>query len=356
MNPSRLFILRPVATILLMVGVLIAGIFAWKFLSTSALPQVDYPIIQVTTLYPGASPDVMASSVTSPLERQLGQMAGLSQMSSTSASGSSIITLKFSLDLSLDIAEQEVQAAINAANNLLPDDLPNPPTYKKVNPADSAVVTLAASSSTLPLTAVQDLVNTRVALKLSQISGVGMVTLAGGHQPAIRVQMNPQALAAHHLTLEAINTLIGNSNVNGSKGGFDGKYHSVTIDANDQLRTATEYGNLILSYENGAALRLKDIAHIEQGPENSFQSAWANNQPAIVISVQRQPGANVIQVVDNIKAQLPALQAALPDGVKMTILSDRTQTIRASISDVQFELMLSIALVVMVTFLFLRNV
>ncbi|MGK9435167.1 efflux RND transporter permease subunit [Pantoea agglomerans] len=356
MNPSRLFILRPVATILLMVGVLIAGIFAWKFLSTSALPQVDYPIIQVTTLYPGASPDVMASSVTSPLERQLGQMAGLSQMSSTSASGSSIITLKFSLDLSLDIAEQEVQAAINAANNLLPDDLPNPPTYKKVNPADSAVVTLAASSSTLPLTAVQDLVNTRVALKLSQISGVGMVTLAGGHQPAIRVQMNPQALAAHHLTLEAINTLIGNSNVNGSKGGFDGKYHSVTIDANDQLRTATEYGNLILSYENGAALRLKDIAHIEQGPENSFQSAWANNQPAIVISVQRQPGANVIQVVDNIKAQLPALQAVLPDGVKMTILSDRTQTIRASISDVQFELMLSIALVVMVTFLFLRNV
>ncbi|SFN89030.1 multidrug efflux pump [Candidatus Pantoea varia] len=356
MNPSRLFILRPVATILLMVGVLISGIFAYKFLSTSALPQVDYPTIQVTTLYPGASPDVMASSVTSPLERQLGQMAGLSQMSSTSASGSSIITLKFSLDLSLDVAEQEVQAAINAANNLLPDDLPNPPTYKKVNPADSAVVTLAASSSTLPLTEVQDLVNNRVALKLSQISGVGMVTLAGGHQPAIRVQMNPQALAAHHLTLEAVNTLIGNSNVNGSKGGFDGKYHSVTIDANDQLRTATEYGNLILTYENGAALRLKDIAHIEQGAENSFQSAWANNQPAIVISVQRQPGANVIQVVDNIKAQLPALQAALPDGVKMTILSDRTQTIRASISDVQFELMLSIALVVMVTFLFLRNV
>ncbi|QZX95304.1 efflux RND transporter permease subunit [Pantoea alfalfae] len=356
MNPSRLFILRPVATILLMAGVLISGIFAWKFLSTSALPQVDYPTIQVTTLYPGASPDVMASSVTSPLERQLGQMAGLSQMSSTSASGSSIITLKFSLDLSLDVAEQEVQAAINAANNLLPDDLPNPPTYKKVNPADSAVVTLAASSGTLPLTEVQDLVNTQVALKLSQISGVGMVTLAGGHQPAIRVQMNPLALAAHHLTLEAVNTLIGNSNVNGAKGGFDGKYHSVTIDANDQLRTATEYGNLILSYENGAALRLKAIAHIEQGPENSFQSAWANNQPAIVISVQRQPGANVIQVVDNIKAQLPALQAALPDGVKMTILSDRTQTIRASISDVQFELMLSIALVVMVTFLFLRNV
>ncbi|MDU6079436.1 MAG: efflux RND transporter permease subunit, partial [Pantoea sp.] len=356
MNPSRLFILRPVATILLMVGVLVAGIFAYKFLSTSALPQVDYPTIQVTTLYPGASPDVMASSVTSPLERQLGQMAGLSQMTSTSSSGSSIITLKFGLDLSLDVAEQEVQAAINAANNLLPSDLPNPPTYKKVNPADSAVITLAASSDTLPLTQVQDLVNTRVALKLSQISGVGMVTLAGGHQPAIRVQMNPVALAARKLTLEDVNTLISNSNVNGSKGGFDGKYHSVTIDANDQLRTGDEYGNLILTYQNGAALRLKDIAHIEQGPENSYQSAWANRSPAIVISVQRQPGANVIQVVDSIKAALPTLQAALPDGVKITILSDRTQTIRASISDVQFELILSIALVVMVTFLFLRNV
>ncbi|WP_434126514.1 efflux RND transporter permease subunit [Klebsiella quasipneumoniae] len=356
MNPSSLFIQRPVATILLMVGVLISGIFAYRFLSTSALPQVDYPTIQVTTLYPGASPDVMASSITSPLERQLGQMAGLSQMTSTSSGGSSIITLKFSLDLSLDVAEQEVQAAINAADSLLPSDLPNPPTYKKVNPADSAVITLAASSDTLPLTDVQDLVNTRVALKLSQISGVGMVTLAGGHQPAIRVQMDPKALAAHGLTLEDVNTLISNSNVNGSKGGFDGQYHSVTIDANDQLRTAQEYGNLILTYQDGAALRLKDIAHIEQGPENSFQSAWANNSPAIVINVQRQPGANVIQVVDNIKARLPQLQAALPDGVKMTILSDRTQTIRDSISDVQFELMLSIALVVMVTFLFLRSV
>ena len=356
MNPSRLFILRPVATILLMIGVLIAGLFAYRFLSTSALPQVDYPTIQVTTLYPGASPDVMASSVTSPLERQLGQMAGLSQMTSASSGGSSIITLKFSLDLSLDVAEQEVQAAINAANNLLPDDLPNPPTYKKVNPADSAVITLAASSDTLPLTEVQDLVNTRVALKLSQINGVGMVTLAGGNQPAIRVQMDPKALAAHKLSLEDVNTLIANSNVNGSKGGFDGKYHSVTIDANDQLRTAAEYGNLILTWQNGAALRLKDIAHIEQGPENRFQSAWANNRPAIVISVQRQPGANVIQVVDSIKKQLPVLQAALPDGVKMRVLADRTQTIRASISDVQFELMLSIALVVMVTFLFLRNV
>ena len=356
MNPSRIFIERPVATILLMVAVLLSGIFAYRLLSTSALPQVDYPTIQVTTLYPGASPDVMASSVTAPLERQLGQMSGLSQMSSSSSSGSSVITLKFSLELSLDIAEQEVQAAINAADSLLPTDLPNPPTYKKVNPADNAVISLAATSDNLPLTRVQDLVNTRIALKLSQISGVGMVTLAGGHQPAIRVQMNPQALAAHGLTLEDVNTLIGNSNVNGSKGGFDGKYHSITIDANDQLRTAQEYGNLILTYQNGAALRLRDIATISEAAENSYQSAWANRSPAIVISVQRQPGANVIAVVDAIKAQLPTLQASLPDGVKLSILSDRTQTIRASISDVQFELMLSIALVVMVTFLFLRNI
>ena len=356
MNPSRLFILRPVATILLMVAVLLSGIFAYNMLSTSALPQVDYPTIQVTTLYPGASPDVMASGITAPLERQLGQMAGLSQMYSTSASGSSIITLKFSLDLSLDVAEQEVQAAINAADSLLPSDLPNPPTYKKVNPADAAVLTLAATSESLPLTKVQDLVNTRVALKLSQISGVGMVTLAGGHQPAVRVQVDPRKLAAHNLSLETINTLIGNSNVNGSKGGFDGPHHSITIDANDQLRTAAEYGNLIVNYENGAALRLGDVATLSEAPENQYLSAWANKQPAIIISVQRQPGANVIQVVDAIKAQLPKLQEALPESVKISVISDRTQTIRASISDVQFELLLSVALVVMVTFLFLRNV
>ncbi|ARU93110.1 efflux RND transporter permease subunit [Tatumella citrea] len=356
MNPSRLFIQRPVATILLMVGILLSGIFAYRFLSVSALPEVDYPTIQVTTLYPGASPSVMSTSVTSPLERNLGEMAGLSQMTSDSSGGSSIITLRFDLDLSLDVAEQEVQAAINTATSLLPDDLPNPPTYKKVNPADTAVITLSATADNLPLTRIQDLVNTRVALKLSQISGVGMVTLAGGNQPAIRVQLNPQALAAHNLTLEDVNTLISNSNVNGSKGGFDGKYHSVTIDANDQLKTPEEYGNLILTWQNGSALRLKDIATITQGAENRFQSAWANKKPAIIISVQRQPGANVIQVVDGIKAQLPKLQAALPDGVKLTVVSDRTQTIRASIEDVQFELLLSIALVVMVTFLFLRNI
>lgn len=355
MNPSRLFIQRPVATILLMTGILLSGIFAYRFLSVSALPQVDYPTIQVTTLYPGASPEVMSTSVTAPLERDLGEMSGLSQMTSESSGGSSIITLRFGLDTSLDVAEQEVQAAINSADSLLPSDLPNPPTYKKVNPADTAVITLAATSNNLPLTRVQDLVNTRVALKLAQISGVGMVTLAGGNQPAIRVQLNPHALAAHGLTLSDVNTLINNSNVNGSKGGFDGQYHSVTIDANDQLRTPAEYGNLILTWQNGSALRLKDIATITQGAENRFQSAWANKQPAIIISVQRQPGANVIQVVDSIKDQIETLQSALPDGVKLSVVSDRTQTIRASIHDVQFELLLSVALVVMVTFLFLRN-
>ena len=287
MNPSELFIRRPVATLLLMLAVLLSGVFAYRLLGTSALPQVDYPTIQVTTLYPGASPDIMAASVTAPLERQLGQMSGLSQMVSTSSGGASVITLTFSLELSLDVAEQEVQAAINAANSLLPDDLPNPPTYKKVNPADSAVIILAATSDSLPLTRVQDLVNTRIALKLAQINGVGMVTLAGGHQPAIRIRANPQALAAHGLTLQDIYTLVNNSNVNGSKGGLDGQFHSFTIDANDQLRSASEYGELILAYQNGAALRLKQVASIEEAPENSFQSAWANHSPAIVIHVQR---------------------------------------------------------------------
>ncbi|WP_159875770.1 multidrug efflux RND transporter permease subunit [Aquitalea denitrificans] len=356
MNPSRWFIERPVATILLMVAVLLSGLFAYRMLSTSALPQVDYPTIQVSTLYPGASAEVMTSSVTAPLERQLGQMAGLSQMYSTSSGGASVITLRFSLQLSLDVAEQEVQAAINAANAYLPDDLPNPPTYKKVNPADSAVISLAASSDDLPLTQVQDLVNTRLAPKLSQISGVGLVSLAGGQQPAIHVQVNPAALAAHGLTLAQVNTLISNSNVNGSKGGFDGQHHSITIDANDQIRSADEYGALILTYQNGSALRLRDIATVSQAAENRYLSAWANNKPAIIINVQRQPGGNVINVVDSIQQALPTLQAALPDSVKISVLSDRTQTIRASIDDVQFELLLSVALVVMVTFLFLRNV
>ncbi|REG83870.1 multidrug efflux RND transporter permease subunit [Marinomonas pollencensis] len=356
MNPSRLFIERPVATILLMVSILLSGLFAYTLLPVSALPEVDYPTIQVTTLYPGASPDVMATSVTAPLEQELGEMSGLNQMYSTSSGGASIITLKFDLSLALDVAEQEVQAAINSADSLLPSDLPYSPTYKKVNPADGAVLTIAASSDTLPLSKVQDLINSRVALKLSQISGVGLVTLAGGHQPAIRIKANPKALAAHNLTLEDIYTLINNSNLNGSKGGFDSKYHSITIDSNDQLDSPDQYAELILKYENNAALRLKDVADVVSGNENDYLSATANGKSAIILQVKRQPGANVIDVVDNIKARLPQLKTLLPDSVQLTILSDRTQTIRSSISDVKFELMLSIALVVMVTFLFLRNV
>lgn len=356
MNPSRLFIQRPVATILLMIALLLSGLIAWRLLSVSALPQVDYPTIQVTTLYPGASPNIISSAVTSPLERQLGQMSGLSQMTSASSGGASVITLRFDLGLGLDVAEQEVQAAINASTSLLPNDLPNPPTYKKVNPADTPVVSLAATSTNLPLTQVQDLINTRIALKLSQISGIGLVSLAGGHQPAIRIQVDPAALSARGLTLQDVSSLINSSNVNGSKGGFDGKYHSYTIDANDQLRTPEQYRNLILRWQNGSALRLKDIASVSLQSENSFQSAWSGDKPAIIINIQRQPGANVIAVVDEIKAKLPQLQALLPDGVKLQIVSDRTQTIRASISDVQFEMVLSVALVVMVTFLFLRNI
>ena len=355
MNPSRLFIQRPVATVLLMVAVLFAGLLGYRLLPISALPEVDYPIIQVTTLYPGASAKVLATAVTAPLERQLGQMAGLAQQYSTSSAGASVITLKFDLSLSLDVAEQEVQAAINAANSYLPDDLPNPPTYKKVNPADAPVLTLAATSDSLPLTQVQDLVNTRLALKLSQISGVGLVSLAGGQQPAVRIDVNPKALAAHGLTLEDVYTVVNAANVNGSKGGFDGPDHSITIDANDQLRSAAEYGELVLSYAQGAALHLKDVATTAEAPENAYLKATANGRPAIVINIQRQPGANVIGVVDAIQAQLPKLRAALPDNVQLTVLADRTQTIRASLSDVQFELLLSIALVVMVTFLFLRN-
>ncbi|WP_034303782.1 efflux RND transporter permease subunit [Herbaspirillum sp. RV1423] len=355
MNPSSLFIRRPVATLLLMIAVILSGVFAYRMLSISALPQVDYPTIQVTTLYPGAGTEVMTSAVTAPLERQLGQMAGLSQMYSTSSGGASVITLKFNLSLSLDVAEQEVQAAINAANSLLPSGLPNPPTYKKVNPADTAVLTLAATSDSLSLTKVQDLVNTRVALKLSQVSGVGLVSLAGGQQLAIRVRANPAALAAHGLTLKDLYNVINNGNVNGSKGGFDGPAHSVTIDANDQLHSAEEYGDLVVAYQDGRALMLREVATVEQAPENLYQAAWAGSKQAIVINIQRQPGANVVQVVDSIKALLPTLQQSLPGAVKLEILTDRTQTIRASISDVQFELMLSVVLVVMVSFLFLRT-
>lgn len=340
---------------LMMIAVILSGLLAYRSLSISALPEVDYPVIQVTTQFPGAGPEVMTSGVTAPLERQLGQMAGLNQMYSTSSGGASVITLKFNLDTSLDVAEQEVQAAINTADSLLPSDLPNKPTYKKVNPADTPILTLAATSDTLPLTKVQDLINTRVALKLSQISGVGLVSLAGGQQQAVRIRANPAALASHGLTLADVNTVINAANVNGSKGGFDGPERSVTIDANDQLQTADEYSNLILKYENGQALYLHDVATIEQAPQDEYQQAWANGQPAIIINIQRQPGTNVVSIVDTIKAKLPELQAGLPASVKISTLSDRTDTIRASISDVQFELILAIALVVMVSFLFLRT-
>ncbi|MCF9034570.1 efflux RND transporter permease subunit [Acinetobacter nectaris] len=355
MNPSRIFIERPVATLLLMIAIILNGILAYKNLSISALPEVDYPIIQVTTEFPGAGPEVMTTGVTAPLERQLGQMAGLKQMYSTSSGGASVITLKFSLNMSLDVAEQEVQAAINTADSLLPSGLPNKPTYKKVNPADAPIITIAATSDTLPLIKVQDILNNRVALKLSQISGVGLVSLAGGQQTAVRIQVNPTALTNHGLTLANISTVISNSNVNGSKGGFDGPSKSVTIEANDQLRSIDDYKNLILKYENGSAIYLRDVATVSEAPQDLYQSASANGKPAIIMNVQRQPGTNVVSIADNIKQQLPEIQKSLPASIHLDILSDRTQTIRASIHDVQFELMLSMCLVVMVSFLFLRT-
>ncbi|MDR6396849.1 multidrug efflux pump [Herbaspirillum seropedicae] len=356
MNPSRQFILRPVATSLLMLAILLVGIVAYRLLPLSALPEVDYPTIQVVTLYPGASPDVMTSSVTAPLERQFGQMPGLKQMSSTSSGGASVITLQFNLDLSLDIAEQEVQAAINAGSNLLPSDLPMPPVYSKVNPADTPIITLAVTSSTMPLPKVQDLIDTRIAQKISQLSGVGLVSLSGGQRPAVRMQLNPRAVAALGLNLDDVRTAIGNANVNQAKGSFDGPTRASTIDANDQLRSADEYRNLIIAYKNGAPIRVSDVADVVDGAENVRLGAWANTQPAVIVNIQRQPGANVIAVVDSIKKILPQLQASLPGAIDVHILTDRTTTIRASVDDVKFELLLSVALVVMVIFVFLRNV
>ncbi|TAM33860.1 MAG: MdtB/MuxB family multidrug efflux RND transporter permease subunit [Burkholderiaceae bacterium] len=356
MNPSRLFILRPVATSLLMLAILLAGIVAFRQLPLSALPEVDYPTIQVVTLYPGASPDVMTSSVTAPLERTFGQMPGLNQMSSTSSGGASVITLQFSLDLSLDIAEQEVQAAINASANLLPPDLPTPPIYNKVNPADTPILTLAITSRTLPLPQVSDLIDTRLAQKLSQVAGVGLVSLSGGQRPAVRIQVNPKAVAALGLNLDDIRTAIGNANVNQAKGNFDGPTRASTIDANDQLRSAAEYRNLVIAYKNGAPIRISDVADVVDSAENVRLAAWANTTPAIIMNIQRQPGANVIGVVDSIKKILPTLQATLPGAIEVQVLTDRTTTIRASVRDVEFELLLSVALVVMVIFVFLRNV
>jgi multidrug efflux pump len=355
MNPSRPFILRPVATTLLMVGVILVGLVAYRQLPVSALPQVDYPTIQVVTFYPGASPDVMASSVTAPLERNFGQIPGLQQMTSTSSFGSSVITLQFTLDLNIDVAEQEVQAEINATSNLLPTGLPNPPIYSKVNPADAPILTLAITSPTLPPQKVEDLADTTLAQKISQLSGVGLVSISGGQRPAVRVQANPTALASYGLSLEDLRTALGNANIDQAKGTFDGKHQAYTIGANDQLLSSEGYNSIIVAYRNGAPVRLSDVATAIDSAENVMQAAWANKQPAVILNIQRQPGANIIGVVDRVKRILPQLQAALPASVHVEILTDRTATIRASVEDVQFTLILTIALVVMVIFLFLRS-
>ena len=355
MNPSRLFILRPVATTLLMAAIILAGAVAYHQLPVAALPQVDYPTIQVLTFFPGASPDVMASSITAPLERQFGQMPGLKQMTSNSSGGSSVIVLQFSLQLSLDVAEQEVQAAINQAATFLPQDLPNPPVYSKVNPADAPILTLALTSDTLPLPKVEDLADTRLAQKISQLPGVGLVSISGGQRPAVRIQANPTALAAYGLTLEDLRLAIAAANTNQAKGGFDGARQSSVIGANDQLLTAKEYRPLIIAYVNGAPVKLSDVAGAVDDAENVKQAAWMNDTPAVIVNIQRQPGSNVIEVVNRVKQLLPQLQKTLPAAVHVTVLTDRTITIRGSVEDVQFELMLAVALVVLVIFLFLRN-
>jgi multidrug efflux pump len=354
-SPSRLFILRPVATSLLMVAIMLVGMVAYRFLPLSALPEVDYPTIQVTTLYPGASPDVMTGSVTAPLEVQLGQMPGLTQMSSVSSAGSSVVTLQFSLTLSLDIAEQEVQASINAAGNLLPSDLPAPPIYAKVNPADAPVLILALTSKTLPLTQVEDLADSRLAMKISQLAGVGLVSVSGGHRPAVRIQADPRKLAALGLNIDDLRTTIGNANVNQPKGSFDGPTRSYTINANDQIQDSGDYSDLVIAYKNGAPVHLSDVATAINGDENTKLAGWINTNPAIIVNVQRQPGANVISVVDSIKTLLPALQATFPQAVDIAVLTDRTTTIRASVADVEFELGLAIVLVVAVIFVFLSS-
>ncbi len=355
MNPSRPFILRPVATSLVMVGILLAGLIAYRLLPSAALPQVDYPTIQVSTLYPGASPEVMTSTVTAPLERQFGQMPGLKQMLSTSSAGASVVTLTFTLNLALDVAEQQVQAAINAASSFLPQDLPMPPVYNKVNPADAPVLSLAITAHGLPLPKVHEIIDTRLIPKLAQVSGVGMVSLVGGQKPAVRVQLNPRALAANGLNLDDVRNAISNANVNAPKGSVDGPLRAATLNANDQLRSADEYRQLVLRYRNGAALRLQDVASVSDGAENAELAAWANGAEALIVNVQRQPGANVIDTVDSIQALLPQLTASLPAAIKIEVLNDRTRTIRASIDGVRHELLLSIALVVGVIFLFLRS-
>ena len=355
MNPSRIFIERPVATTLLMIAILAIGMLAYRVLPLSALPEVAYPTIQVETFYPGASPEVMTSSITAPLEKQFGQMPGLDQMSSSSSAGASVITLRFTLDLDLDVAEQEVQAAISAAQVLLPQDLPAPPIYAKVNPADAPVLTLGITSKVMPLTQVEDLADTRIAQKISQVKGVGVVSLSGGQRPAVRVVVNPRALAAYGLNIDDLRTTISVANQNGPKGTLDGSMRAYTINTNDQLRNADEYGRIIIAYRNGAPVRLSDVATLVAGAENAKLGGWMNRVPALILNVQRQPGANVVEVVNRIQNMLPMLRASLPAGVDVTVLTDRTTTIRASVRDVEFEMILAVALVVMVIFVFLRN-
>src|ERR1019366_2544441 len=355
-SPSRTFILRPVATSLLMVGILLGGAVAYKQLPVSALPEVDYPTIQVITFYPGASPDVMASSVTAPLERQFGQVPGLQQMTSTSSDGCSVITLQFNLSLNIDVAEQEVQQSINASGTYLPPDLPTPPIYSKTNPADTPILTLALTSQDLPLSKVEDLADTRLAPKISQLPGVGLVSISGGHKPAVRIQVNPTSLASYGLNLEDVRSAIVAANVNQAKGNFDGPHQSYQIGANDQLLSSADYRPLIVAYRNGTPVRLTNVADVVDDVENVRQAAWMNEVPAVIMNIQRQPGANIIQVVDRVKQLLPQLTSTLPKSIQVSILTDRTTTIRASVEDVQFELMLTVALVVMVIFLFLRNI
>jgi multidrug efflux pump len=355
MSPSRPFILRPVATSLLMAGILIAGTIAYKQLPVAALPEVDYPTIQCTTFYPGASPEVMASSVTAPLERTFGQVPGLKQMTSTSSFGSSIITLQFDLNLNIDIAEQQVQASINAAGTYLPADLPNPPIYSKVNPADAPILTLALTSKTMPLTKIEDLADTTLSQKISQLPGVGLVSISGGEKPAVRIRVNPTALAAYGLGMEDLRTALNQTNINEAKGNFDGLKQSYIIGANDQILTSGGYKPIIVAYKNGAPVRLQDVATIVDGAENLRQAAWMNATPAVILNIQRQPGANVMSVVDRIHTLLGQLQASIPKAIDVQILTDRTTTIRASVDDVKFSLVLTVGLVVMVIFLFLRN-
>src|ERR1700749_1591435 len=347
MNPSAPFIVRPVATALLMIAILLVGLVGYFYLPLSALPEVDYPTIQVQTFLPGASPEVMTSTVTAPLERQFGQMPGLKEMSSRSSAGASVLTLQFDLSLNIDIAEQEVQAPINAAGNLLPSALPAPPIYAKVNPADAPILTLGLTSKTMPLTQVEDFVDTRLAQKISQLPGVGLVSISGGQRPAVRIRADIRKLAAYGLNIDDLRTTLGNANVNTPKGNFDGGMRAYTINANDQIRNASDYASLIVAYKNGSPVRLSDVGAVIDGSQNDELGAWMNETPAIIVNIQRQPGANVISVVQGIKDLLPQLQATLPAAIDVHVLTDRTVTIRASVQDVKFELALAVLLVVL---------